>query len=169
MIPTLLAIDPGLRGCGLAYFVEAELVHANYYLNPVRKGGGPEAWFGLGESIFFDFKERGFRVDHYVVEVPQVYRNFTRGDPNDLVEIAAVGAAIGATFPIKKAVGYRPREWKGQIKKEIHHPRILGQLSPAEQANIHEHRKTLRHNVIDAIGLGLYYLERMRIRTPNAR
>lgn len=159
----LLAIDPGLRGVGVAHFRGPELNYANYIRNPVEKGGGPEAWFALANEVFFHFKELGYAVDTYVLEVPQVYR-VSKGDPNDLIEIAGVGAAIGASFPLKRAIGYRPREWKGTIKKEIHHPRVLAQLTEAERACIAEKRKTVLHNVVDAVALGLFQLERDRVR-----
>lgn len=158
MSSTLLAIDPGVRGVGLAYFRDAKLHYAAYIKNPVEEGGGPEAWFGLADAVYFRFKELGYSVETYVLEIPQIYR-VSKGDPNDLIQIAGVGAAIGASFPLKRAIGYRPREWKGTVKKEIHHPRILAQLTDEERAVIAEDRKTLIHNVHDAIGLGLFQLE----------
>jgi hypothetical protein len=162
-VKTLLAIDPGLRGVGAAYFVGPTLVYANYIQNPVTEGGGPAAWFGMGDAVYHDMKNRGYRVDIYVAEYPQVYRQ-SKGDPDDLIQIAAVAAACGASFPLERAVGYQPRAWKGQVKKEVHHPRILAQLAEEEKAAILEKRKTYIHNVYDAVGLGLFELERMRVR-----
>lgn len=160
----LLALDPGIRGVGLSYFdTTGTLQYADYIGNPIKAGRGPESWFALGDAVYTRFKELGYRVDLYVCEVPQVYR-FSKGDPNDLIELSAVAAACGASFQLQRVVGYKPREWKGQLQKEVHHPRILGQLSDAEKATIKEKRKTYLHNVIDAIGLGLYELERMRVR-----
>lgn len=159
----LLAVDPGVRGCGIAYFRGPTLHFATYLRNPVEKGNGPTAWFGMADAVYFHFKELGYAVETFVLEVPQVYR-VSKGDPNDLIDLAGVGGAIGASFPLKRAIGYKPREWKGTIKKEIHHPRILAQLSPAELECIAEKRKTYVHNVTDAIGIGLFFLERERVR-----
>lgn len=158
-----LAIDPGLRGVGAAYFRGPTLIYADYIKNPVESGSGPESWFGLSEAVFFKFKDLGYQVDTYVCEIPQVYK-FSPGDPADLIEIAAVAAAVGAMFPVQKAYGYQPRVWKGQLKKEVHHPRILAQLSPSELEAMVEKRKSYAHNMYDAIGLGLYALERLRVR-----
>jgi hypothetical protein len=81
-----------------------------------------------------------------------------------LIQITAVAAACGAVLPIQECVGYRPREWKGQIKKERHHPMILKRLDSGESRAILEKRKTYVHNVIDAIGIGLYDLDRRGLR-----
>lgn len=164
MTDTTLAVDPGLRGLGAAYFIGPTLVYANYISNPVLKGDGPTAWFALADAVYDDFKTRGYRVDTYVVELMQIYFGNRGGNPNDLLELAGVGGAVGAVFPIQRAAGYRPREWKGTLKKEVHHPRILAELSDAEKAAIAEPRKSYVGHVIDAIGLGLYQLERDRVR-----
>jgi predicted aconitase len=148
---------------GLAYFVDGKLVYGPYVKNPVKEGGGPKAWFALADAVYADFKARGYRVDEYVCEVPQIYR-YSYGDPNDLIQIAAVAAAVGAVFPVREATSYLPREWKKSINKKLHHPRIMKQLDPEEVAAIVEKRKTRAHNVIDAIGIGLFHLERTRVR-----
>lgn len=155
----LLAVDPGLRGVGLAVFESRVLTYANYIENPVAEGGGPKAWFALGDAVFADLKTRRLRIDVYVTEYPQVYRQ-SRGDPNDLIEITGVAAACGASLPIQACYGYLPRQWKGQLKKEVHHPLILAKLTETERAAILETRKTYIHNVIDAVGIGLHALKR---------
>jgi hypothetical protein len=159
LITTLLALDPGIRGIGVAYFDSGVLRYANYLKNPVLEGDGPEAWFGMADAVYAELKSREMRVDAYACEYPQIYR-VSKGDPNALIPLAAVSAACGAVLPIQKCVGFLPRQWKGQLKKEKHHPMILAALSEAERATILETRKTLVHNVIDAVGIGLFYLER---------
>lgn len=165
---SLLALDPGLRGAGIAYFVDGVLVRAYYAENPVESGNGPPAWFALAEKVYFDFKERGHKVDEYVCEVMQVYRQGP-GDPNDLIELAGVAGAVGASFPLKPdtAFGYKPRVWKGSSPKWAHQPLILGRLSNTEVEAIEETRKTVVGNAVDAVGIGLYHLERTRVRIPN--
>lgn len=164
---TILACDPGLRGAGIAYFNDkGTLIYADYIRNPYERGDGPTCWFALADKVFHAVKDRQLKVDAYICEVPQVYR-ISKGNPNDLIEVAAVAAAIGATFPLQRAVAYKPREWKGSVKKLTHHPRILAQLTPEELECIREKRKTYVHNTYDAIGIGLHELERLRIRMPK--
>ena len=51
-----------------------------------------------------------------------------------------------------------PAQWKGQVPKEIHHPRVWAALAPLEQSLVHEAcngvAPSKRHNVLDAVGLG---------------
>lgn len=161
----LMACDPGLRGSGIALFSEDGILrHAWYAKNPIRKGNGPESWFALANAVYTDVKQMAFRVDVFVLEVPQIYR-VSRGDPNDLIDLAGVGAAIGASLPIQQAVCYKPREWKGTAPKEIHQPRIVAKLSEAEKYFLAATPKSLVHNVVDAVGIGLFYLKEIKVRT----
>lgn len=54
-----------------------------------------------------------------------------------------------------------PVQWKGSVPKEIHNARVLARLSDAELRAIPKLPKSKLHNVIDAIGLGLWALGRM--------
>lgn len=162
---TTLVIDPGARGCGLAYFKGPTLTYANFIANPETEGSGPRSWFALADAVYADMKERSYRVDVYVCELMQIYFRPGKGaNPNDLLELAAVSAAIGASFPVKEAYGYYPRSWTGTSPKSVRQPRILAQLSDVERESILEKRKTFLDHAVDAIGIGLYHLERKSIR-----
>jgi hypothetical protein len=101
-------------------------------------------------------------VQHFVVELPQVYTvTKSKGDPNDLVQLAAVVGGLCVAFKDANQVVYLPAEWKGQAPKEIIHARAAARLSPEEQGRISCRRKSLLHNVLDATALGLKFLGRM--------
>lgn len=153
---TLLAIDPGIRGAGCALFRDGRLFKAWYQRNPVKKGAGPVAWFALGDAVASEVEGP---VDTYVVEVMQIYRH-GRGDPNDLLELAGVGAAIGASVGCREAFGYRPREWKGTVPGDVFTERIKSWLTDADRSVIVKCAASLEHNVYDAIGLGIVHLKR---------
>ena len=57
-----------------------------------------------------------------------------------------------------------PAAWKGQVPKKIHHPRILRSLSEVEREIVLDVLDLLpastRHNVLDAVGIGLWALKR---------
>lgn len=59
-----------------------------------------------------------------------------------------------------------PTKWKGSVKKDITHARIKKRLSPVElelyETQTAETAESLKHNVLDAIGIGLYVLKRYR-------
>lgn len=133
----ILAIDPGID-TGWALINEEGLLYL--------AGLGPPGWWGTATFC--------------VIEKPQVYRGrASKGDPNDLITLAiTVGRYVeqaSGRVPVHLVL---PTTWKGQIKKEIHHPRILGALSQAERDLLHSTTKHLAkgklHNVYDAVGLG---------------
>jgi hypothetical protein len=163
----LLAIDPGLRGCGVACFRDtgpaegiAELLRAGYAAgspNAVRS----EAWLTTVRAV----KEfvGSDRVTELVVELPQVYRfSRSKGDPNDLIQLAAVVGALCEAFAPAQQRIYLPAEWKGQVSKDVLWERACKRLTPEEEGRVVCRQKTLLHNARDAVVLGLQALGRMR-------
>jgi hypothetical protein len=109
-------------------------------------------------------------VNYLVVEKPQVYRQAKqKGDPNDLIDLAVlVGQAIErytCSDPARHRV-YLPAQWKGQVPKDIHHRRIMGTIDvQRDQIRwLYQVPESYRHNVLDAVGLGLFLLHQERIR-----
>lgn len=108
-----------------------------------------------------------YREDMSVVcELPQVYRNAqSKGDPNDLIKVAVeVGQwkerALRYGCPWTEV---KPAYWKGQVPKPVHHARILRTLNERERAYVEGIKlpASKMHNVMDAIGLGLWKLGRL--------
>jgi len=152
----IVAIDPGVHACGVAVFRDAVLERAEYI--DILHQGGPvalaravAAWTGGATAI-----------GRVVVEKPQVYvRRLSKGDPNDLIDLAVV---VGALLATVQGVGETvlPQRWKGSVPKDIMNARILGRLSDAEKQRIvYPKRKTLGHNVVDSVGIGLWALKRL--------
>jgi len=125
-------------------------------------------------GIFSDWKypqvwHRGF--DQYLVlEVPRIYPYRSKGNPNDIVDLAITAGEIRGHF---RAAGCHiievwPATWKGQVPKEIHHARVLKQLADDELRLLDvEARKFSKtnpngydHNMLDAVALGLWLLRR---------
>jgi hypothetical protein len=99
-----------------------------------------------------------------VIEVPQVYEGPQEEDKNDLIDLAGVVGALASLTWGRVDWSPKPREWKGQLPKAITQKRVDAELSAAEKALIEWPAKNLRHNVYDAIHLGLTYLAREGIR-----
>lgn len=159
MSDVLVSVDPGLRGCGVAVFADGVLLSAQYVANPA-KGDGPKAWLQMGLQVFRAvgaFVKAGFRM---VVEVPRVYP-VSKGDPNDLIQIAGVaGAVVGQLTPDTAQFTY-PSDWKGQVPKEICQRRITALLSKTELDSV-QSVGYKDHNTYDAIGIGLVALRRAK-------
>lgn len=160
----VVAIDPGLRACGVAVFTNGELTWCALVKNPEQKARGPAAWRSMGVAL-----HQAVSLYHmpkstvWVVEQQQVYR-FGKGDPADLLELSGVvGAAVAGTLTSSKLIGYLPRQWKGQVPKATMVARIRERMRPSERVVLAEAAvaPSLEHNVVDAIGLGMYYLRRV--------
>lgn len=165
----LLSVDPGIRGCGVALFENGLLARAAYVKNFIDGGNDASyCYYMAREIILYTGEEDCFfkqgEILTLAVESPQVYTS-SKGDPNDLLPLFGVNAALYTM--LRTAMGsslafnqYLPRQWKGQMTKEVCHARIKDRLSPAESAAIEPTPKSLIHNVFDAVGIGLYALNR---------
>jgi hypothetical protein len=112
------------------------------------------------------FNCRGVRA---VFELPQIYRSSkAKSDPNLLIPLAVQGGHWDALlYSVNGSVTkVKPNAWKGQVPKNISHSRTTQKLSTEETAIALKNSYPLyiEHNKWDAIGLGIWYLERMDIR-----
>lgn len=152
----LVSLDPGKHAVGYAIFVDRELkacglaenasdVIYHWHIYPER------ACFGRS------WPER------VVMEIPKIYdRRRWKGNPNDLLPVAANGALIAGTLRPTHFEVVIPEDWKGQTPKEIQNTRDQRVLSPAELAVLKAVpvAASKLHNVIDAVGIGLWALKR---------
>ena len=97
----LVSLDPGLRGCGVAWWrVDGSLAHVAYVRNPVKIGNGPMAWMGYDGTTASWYTSH---TEHFLSEIPQVYRvGASKGDPDDLIQLAGVSSRRGGrseSFP----------------------------------------------------------------------
>ena len=132
----MISIDPGVNGCGWAEWSSYELYKVGF--------GVPPNW-----------------NDTLIIELPQVYMGSkSKGSPNDLIKVAF---AAGQTVMGRVYETVSPRQWKGTIKKEAMLKRILSRLDDRELSLLKGLGlpKTVEHNVIDAVGIGLWKLGRL--------
>lgn len=186
------ALDPGVRGCGVALYDWGELVACGYVPNPAEWEGDAQ----LGALV-----EMGVAVDVWVeehwpeatrtelsdpwsvvFEWPQVYTaGKLRGDPNDLLPLAGIGMWLWGRRGLDPGhARYRPAEWKGQLPTggkrgaaDVVEARVRGRLGAEElrvlEAGLLNVARSLRHNVVDAVGIGLHHLGRFERRRVIAR
>lgn len=149
----LLAIDPGVKHLGVAEFRAGRLAGCDL----VQAGK---------RSIFealHDFAEKLGPVDILAIEKPQVYR-LSKGDPNDLIDVARVVGAAEYLWRASELREYRPHTWKGNAKKEAVEGWICKRLDSTEtlRADRDMEYGRLNHNIWDAIGIGMYALGRLK-------
>lgn len=124
-----------------------------------RFSGGCMYACGLGEPPAL--------IGEVVIELPE-YRPSQRDrrvDPNDLITLAVRVGKLAARAEARGLVVelVRPTRWKGSVPKRIHHQRIGRALTVEEHAVLNGVRvaDSLRHNVLDAIGIGLWKIGRL--------
>lgn len=145
----LVSIDPGNRS-GVAVFHAGSLVRNFHSSCPHAV---PLPLFPLGSGV---------RLDSLVIELPQHYPyggglKHKQIDPNDLIKVAVNVGEWKALNPAASCALVHPRQWKGQVPKEITQMRVRAALVPAELAVLCDD-----HNAIDAAGIGLWFLGRYR-------
>lgn len=135
----LIAIDPGVQKCGFAFYQNTKLVKAGYE---------PDSAI--------------WAADVLIIEMPRIYPGSgqQKGDLNDLLDLAAVVGRLESTYSVNSRLRVFPAQWKGQVPKKIMNARVLSKLSIEERLVIPEIGVKV-HNVIDAVGIGLWYLGRL--------
>ncbi len=155
----LISVDPSLTCTGWALWdlSTKRLMDVGY---TGTKSGQP-----TGERIriagSFPVLQRK-QVTELVIEWPQIYGGRSKGDPNDLLLLAAVTGVVINTYLDAEVTLLKPREWKGQTPKDIQNTRDFAKLTAQEQALVNDKQisKTKLNNVLDAVGIGLHYLSR---------
>lgn len=80
-----------------------------------------------------------------------------KGDPQILIDLNLITGCVGTEW-------IAPHSWKGMVPKEEHQPKILSALSAKERALVEAIMPNgLRHNAIDAVGIGLNALGRLHV------
>lgn len=144
----VLSIDPGVRRVAFAIF-SAGVLRRAVLLNI----DGDAGLYALPSAPL-----------DVVIEMPRVYPvSRQKGDPNDLLRLARVVGRLQEHYLREGKVVHlvEPRTWKGTLAKEAMTERIRGRLAPAELARMAPVAKSLEHNVLDAVGLGLHVLGRL--------
>jgi hypothetical protein len=149
----ILSIDPGKKHIGWALFTVS--------------GAFCDAGLARGASLEEQMSQMPERdiITRVVGEVMTHYPTARARDAkaNDLLDLqfrmGYIAGCYHATF-----YGYRTAEWKGQLPKEVCKQRILRRLAGSDEELL-THLLTLvppslRHNVYDAVGIGLHHLKR---------
>lgn len=143
----ILAIDPGVHFCGWALFGCGE--------RPLTRCG----YTDVANAIYLS-EYAG--MDHtVVVERPQADGRPAR--LRDLLDLAVVAGQLAGS--VGRLV--TPRQWKGNVPKAVCHARLFGRIPQATiDACIPSVLKSKRHNVYDAVALGLWALEHPQASNP---
>ena len=162
----MIAIDPGLRGCGVAAFnhlvPDKRLVYATWVQNPIVIGRGPHVWRPMADAVFKELKHLPAPyLSKVCVEMPKVYPGMPKTDINDLLDLAGVlGAIVSHPWALGVVEWFYPQDWKGQVPKATMNARVKERLTAEERQAIFS-VGAKDHNTLDAIGIGLHSLGRL--------
>lgn len=173
-----LAIDPSIDHLAISVWTEdgrlyyAGLLEACEVTEKIpSRVIKPAVAFEYGASdTIKNFRSLLQRCHKVTIELPEIYQRQGqwKGNPNDLILLARV---VGATelyfrYLADAIVTVLPKEWKGNIPKDVCARRIRKKLSPNEIRRIElPSNAGLDHNVWDAVGIGLWaYSNRWRTR-----
>jgi hypothetical protein len=150
---TVLAVDPGKRHAGWAYFSHGLLQSCG-----LVEGEDPLAVAAAIRGVSHMLPH--VPVEVLCVEGQQVYGGRIRTDPNDLIHLAQTVGGIRALVPHRTWMNPKPAQWKGSVPKDIFTARIEAKLTPADAAVLNRVKltKKFRVDVLDAIGLGCWAL-----------
>lgn len=139
----IITVDPGVHASGYAVWTDEGALEHLYY----------------GNMLFTAFDDT-----LVLIEKPMVYRG-SAVNPNCLIDLAvAVGGIVQqAAQNNLLAVTVFPFEWKGQVKKGVMLEHIVDQLNPKETECLKALKlpKSKEKEVIDALGIGLWYFNRL--------
>jgi hypothetical protein len=154
---TLVAVDPGKELAGVAYFRDDTLVAAAL----IRPDPATPYWVArfVAEWVQREVKEP---LDAILCEAQQIYPGPRKADPNDLLPLAYVAGAVQARINAGQYGLVLPRVWTGGVPKDVRVRKVLNELTPEETDVFNEVAgpKGKMHNVVDAIGIGLFALKR---------
>lgn len=160
----LVAVDPG-KCAGVALYEDAKLVHAT-----VAEGNWSDST-DIIERILFKHKFIGPRIRKrfdMIVEVPVMRGNGGKVE-NDLIPLILMAGALWGQLSktrMGQFIRVKPEDWKGRKDKlvMVEH-RIIPRLTESEKAKVDpkiDKLKTKRHNMYDAVGIGLHRLGRLK-------
>lgn len=171
--PSIVAsVDPGLRLCGLAIFTDGVLTGA-HSIAVKERFEGPEAYWRIAREVLTRVGESV--PGTLVIETPQQYAM----SPAPRGQVQALEGVVGALTAVfapggTSVVSYLPREWKGQLPKDVAFVRILSRLAPSELLVEPNLLAAVRHpaskwgHVADAVGIGLHHLGRLGTRLRSS-
>lgn len=169
-----ISVDPGKKGCGVAYWCSDALVCGRFVAVEDPSLDGPARWYALAEVVLSVpdklrvtiqkevLSSPGQWVNTAIVETMKVYV-LGRADPADLLDLQGVAASVAAVAAERGArpVGVLASTWKKQVPRNIMGARIEAEVARRGWSDRIESpsRATHRNDVLHAIGLGLYALQ----------
>jgi hypothetical protein len=172
----LFALDPGLTRSGVALFQDGRLIRAGVIDSKVKGEVAVRCDYisqramGILEELTYSDLEGS----EFAGEWPQIYRgekNVKNADPNDMLPLCGIVMAVGSVMRAvygTELTTYLPKQWTGSVSKDETvkgaktSPRALKIKRRLDAAELKVWKGVKYHDTIDAIGIGLHHLGRMK-------
>lgn len=142
----ILAIDPGWNLLSWA-IGDQTLIKTGQ----TRLVGDPEDRF-VSLAAYIRQLLVEYYIDHVVIEKPTTYHS-KNVDPESVLKISLIAGVCAGCVRLPLTMPTAP-EWKGTVPKKIHNNRVLSELTRKEKKCL---GVRCDHNIIDAVGIWLWY------------
>lgn len=148
--------DPACKHLAMAFFSGRTLVRTQHFRSKLK---GRIAAAGDVAQMAKSFCAGMGGVSILRLEQPSVWGRNGRGDANDILGLVYMNATVAEVLAVPDTALIPVNDWKGTVPKDVMNKRVWGRLTVAETALFP--KRAPNHNVLDAIGLGLYYHMRL--------
>ena len=152
----ILAIDPGKRMCGWAYFVDGKLKDCG--IARTNRDDLVDGALDMSDQITVF-------PDVVAIEKMRVYKGSKQINPETFINISIVSGALAASIMAKENRYHFPyaNQWGSTLQKEDKNDIIKGLVPDAEEImNKNKVANSHRNHVWDAVGIGLWTIDQER-------
>jgi hypothetical protein len=149
----ILCVDPGSKKAGAAVYETTGLLRGAWLAEGMN-------WIETADAVCAYVC--AIRISEVVVERMQAYPQMPI-PIEDLITLSLMAGRVTGYFPWAKTVEYYPREWKGQVPKDIMIERIKAKATKDEKKRIRLPKgKKKQADIWDAVGIGQWHLRSVR-------
>ena len=149
---TIVCVDPSIKTCGVAVFQRGVLKH-HELVKPVEYKKEDE--FMRADEVYGRVRltYRQWKADRILIEVPAYWANegFAARESGNLGKLHFLCGMLATIGP---HILPSPHMWKGQMPKKVMRNRLWDVYDGVCGIDM----ATIDHNVLDAIGIGHWYL-----------
>lgn len=159
----VITIDPGKHECGAAVSINGQVRDARVFVSKCKSKDPLVLGDALFRAVTAEYRRN---ADLLVIERP-IHR--VRGGGNvrvqDIIDLSVVVGCFNR-FIVTQAKSVTPKEWKGDLPKDVHHDRVeawLAETAPWEELALWRSlKRKIDHNARDAFALNLFATGRLK-------
>ena len=163
----ILAIDPSINFLGYSVFDREEYdknkekkKHPNPILSKLltsKELGVLKANYIIKSKAMFEHLrgiQKVFGGCDIILEIPE-YQGDSSYMARESGSVEKLTFLCGMLCSLDYVITYTPTQWKGQVPKDVMQKRLSRYITEVDMLK-------LNHNIADAVGIGYYYLTRLR-------